>query len=129
MSTPDERFFTTRGGLRLFYRDYRSNEQRTPVICLPGVLSTSRFFEPVARHMARSHRVLCLDPQCWARCLNQRKHIASGGACPARLEPVKLLANQQRAEAGEMAFYPSLARDCAVAPWHVRERLRYGGGR
>lgn len=49
------------GGLRLFYRDYEGEAERTPALCLPGLSRTSRDFAPLAERLAPKRRVLCPD--------------------------------------------------------------------
>ncbi|HEX7373703.1 MAG TPA: alpha/beta hydrolase [Steroidobacteraceae bacterium] len=62
-STPwAERYFRSRDGLRLHYRDYAApGSSLPPVLCLPGLTRNSRDFEVVAPHIARERRVLCAD--------------------------------------------------------------------
>jgi pimeloyl-ACP methyl ester carboxylesterase len=62
-STPwAERYFRSRDGLRLHYRDYAGpGSSLPPVLCLPGLTRNSRDFEVVAPHIARERRVLCAD--------------------------------------------------------------------
>lgn len=57
-----ERYFSSRDGLRLYYRDYAGpGALRPPVLCLPGLTRNSRDFEVVAPRLARHRRVLCAD--------------------------------------------------------------------
>jgi pimeloyl-ACP methyl ester carboxylesterase len=56
-----EHFITTPDGLRLYYRDYPGPPERTPVICIPGVQTTVRFFDFIAAHIAKKRRVLAID--------------------------------------------------------------------
>jgi pimeloyl-ACP methyl ester carboxylesterase len=63
MSAFAERFFKTDDGRELFYRDYPGPSSRSAVVCLPGLQSNSRTFQYVAPRIAKSRRVLCLDPR------------------------------------------------------------------
>jgi len=57
-----ERYFTSRDGLRLFYRDYAGpTPAGVTALCLHGLTRSSRDFEDLAPRLARSRRVLCLD--------------------------------------------------------------------
>ena len=57
-----ERYFRSRDGLRLHYRDYAGpGSPLPPVLCLPGLTRNSRDFEVVAPRIARERRVLCAD--------------------------------------------------------------------
>lgn len=56
-----EKYYQSTDGLNLFYRDFGSQHDGTPVICLPGLTRNSRDFEDLAVHIARSRRVLCPD--------------------------------------------------------------------
>ncbi len=59
----DERFFRADDGRRLYFRDYSGPSSRTPIVCIPGLQSNCRFFDPIAAYMAKSRRVLCIDPR------------------------------------------------------------------
>lgn len=54
-------YYESTDGLRLFYRQFGSDKQGTPIICLPGLTRNSRDFEDLAPYIASSRRVLCLD--------------------------------------------------------------------
>jgi pimeloyl-ACP methyl ester carboxylesterase len=56
-----ERFFSSRDGLRIFYRDYAGDESKAPVLCLHGLTRNSRDFAALAEHVAPSRRVLVPD--------------------------------------------------------------------
>jgi pimeloyl-ACP methyl ester carboxylesterase len=56
-----EHFLTTPDGLRLHYRDYPGPAGRTPVICIPGVQTTLRFFDFIAARIGQTRRVLSID--------------------------------------------------------------------
>lgn len=56
-----DKFFLTRDGLKLFYRDYASQHSHTPVLCLHGVTSNSLDFADLAAHLQTRRRVLVPD--------------------------------------------------------------------
>lgn len=57
-----EKYFTSPDGLRLYYRDYPSeNTSRPPLICLHGLTRNSKDFHQFALKMTPTHRVLSLD--------------------------------------------------------------------
>lgn len=56
-----EAHFTTRDGLRLYYRDYAGPQEHAPVLCLAGSTSNSKSFDDLAPHIARTRRVLTMD--------------------------------------------------------------------
>ena len=61
-SESGERYFTSRDGLRLFYRDYAGpTPAGVTALCLHGLTRNSRDFEDLAPRLARSRRVLSLD--------------------------------------------------------------------
>lgn len=59
MNEFSDRFWSSRDGLKLHYRDYPGREDRVPVICLPGLTRNARDFEGVAARLAGAWRVLC----------------------------------------------------------------------
>lgn len=56
-----DRFWTSRDGLKLHFRDYEGRQDRPPVICLPGLTRNARDFEHVAERLAGEWRVICVD--------------------------------------------------------------------
>jgi pimeloyl-ACP methyl ester carboxylesterase len=58
-----DRFFASRDGLQLFYRDFAPLTQpsKLPVLCLPGLTRNSRDFTHVAERIRHDRRVLCAD--------------------------------------------------------------------
>jgi pimeloyl-ACP methyl ester carboxylesterase len=56
-----ESFFTSRDGLRLYYRDYAGDTSKAPVLCLHGLTRNSRDFAALAEHIAPARRVLVPD--------------------------------------------------------------------
>jgi pimeloyl-ACP methyl ester carboxylesterase len=61
MSVYEERFYLSKDGLRLFYRDYPNPSSKTPVLCIPGLTRNARDFDFIAGHIARTRRVLATD--------------------------------------------------------------------
>lgn len=59
MTAYADRFWTSRDGLKLHYRDYAGRDDRPPVICLPGLTRNARDFETLAQRLAGEWRVLC----------------------------------------------------------------------
>lgn len=55
------RSFTSRDGLRIFYRDYAGPAGRPPLLCLHGLTRNSRDFEDFAAAHAGDFRVLAMD--------------------------------------------------------------------
>lgn len=54
-------YYRSSDGLKLYYREFGSNNSGTPVICLPGLTRNSRDFEDLAIHIASRRRVLTPD--------------------------------------------------------------------
>ncbi|HEY6870421.1 MAG TPA: alpha/beta hydrolase [Novosphingobium sp.] len=62
MTAFEDRFWSSRDGLRLHYRDYPGGDgSRPPVLCLPGLTRNARDFENLAARLAPQWRVLCPD--------------------------------------------------------------------
>lgn len=62
MASFEDRFWTSRDGLRLHFRDYAGGDSGlAPVVCLPGLTRNARDFERLAARTAPLRRVLCLD--------------------------------------------------------------------
>lgn len=58
----EDRYWSSRDGLRLHYRFYQGPENgRLPVLCLPGLTRNARDFEDIAPHLAQGRDVLCAD--------------------------------------------------------------------
>lgn len=57
----DDRYWTSREGLRLHYRDYPGPPARPPILCLHGLTRNARDFENVAARYAGEWRVLAID--------------------------------------------------------------------
>lgn len=56
-----DRFWTSRDGLKLHFRDYAGRSDRPPVLCLPGLTRNARDFSHVAERLAGEWRVICPD--------------------------------------------------------------------
>jgi pimeloyl-ACP methyl ester carboxylesterase len=56
-----DRFWTSRDGLKLHFRDYPGRADRPPLLCLPGLTRNARDFAHVAERLAGEWRVLCPD--------------------------------------------------------------------
>lgn len=54
-----DRFWSSRDGLKLHFRDYPGREDRPPLVCLPGLTRNARDFELLARRLAGEWRVIC----------------------------------------------------------------------
>ena len=61
MAEFEDRHWTSEDGLRLHYRDYAGPEDKSPVVCIPGLTRNARDFETLASRLAARRRVLCLD--------------------------------------------------------------------
>ena len=56
-----DRYWNSKDGLRLHYRDYAGPAERPPILCLPGLTRNARDFEPIADRLAGEWRVLAVD--------------------------------------------------------------------
>lgn len=54
-------YYKSTDGLNLFFRDFGSQNDGTPVICLPGLTRNSRDFEDLANYLSNRRRVLTVD--------------------------------------------------------------------
>lgn len=54
-------YYKSTDGLDLFFRDFGSQNDGTPVICLPGLTRNSRDFEDLANYLCNRRRVLTVD--------------------------------------------------------------------
>jgi pimeloyl-ACP methyl ester carboxylesterase len=57
----EDRYWTSREGLKLYYRDYAGPADRPPLLMLHGLTRNSRDFENVAARYAGDWRVLAVD--------------------------------------------------------------------
>jgi pimeloyl-ACP methyl ester carboxylesterase len=56
-----DRYWTSRDGLKLHFRDYPGRADRPAILCLPGLTRNARDFAHVAERLAGEWRVLCPD--------------------------------------------------------------------
>ena len=56
-----DRFWTSRDGLRLHFRDYAGPADKPPLLCLPGLTRNARDFAALAERLAGTWRVICPD--------------------------------------------------------------------
>lgn len=56
-----DRYFTTKDGVKLHYRDYSGSEGKPPLLCLHGLTRNSRDFADFADRYSPAWRVLALD--------------------------------------------------------------------
>ncbi|MEE4453761.1 alpha/beta hydrolase [Novosphingobium resinovorum] len=64
MKVFEDRFWSSRDGLKLHFRDYpapEGGESRVPVLCLHGLTRNARDFDVLAPRLARERRVICPD--------------------------------------------------------------------
>jgi len=61
MTEFEHRYWSSRDGLRLHYREYPGRPDRPPVLCLPGLTRNARDFASLAERLAGEWRVLCPD--------------------------------------------------------------------
>ncbi|HVI97947.1 MAG TPA: alpha/beta hydrolase [Sphingomonas sp.] len=61
MAAYENRYWWSRDGLRLHYRDYAGREDRPPILCLPGLTRNARDFEVLADRLAGDWRVIAVD--------------------------------------------------------------------
>ncbi|HUG45848.1 MAG TPA: alpha/beta hydrolase [Sphingomicrobium sp.] len=61
MASWNDRYWTSRDGLKLHYRDYAGPDDRPPVLCLHGLTRNSRDFGTLGKRLAGKWRVIALD--------------------------------------------------------------------
>lgn len=62
MSSYTDGYWWSPDGLRLHYRDYAGgDDDRPPLLCLPGLTRNARDFEPLAARLAGDWRLICPD--------------------------------------------------------------------
>lgn len=61
MTRYEDRFWSSRDGLKLHYRDYAGPVERPPVICMHGLTRNARDFAELAERLSPDWRVLCLE--------------------------------------------------------------------
>ena len=74
MASWDDRYWTSRDGLKLHYRDYAGPADRPPVLCLHGLTRNARDFESLAERLAGDWRVI--TPDFRGRGLSERDPVA-----------------------------------------------------
>lgn len=57
----EDRSWTSGDGLKLHFRDYHGSNERSPILCLPGLTRNARDFEALAQRLAGDWRVICPD--------------------------------------------------------------------
>ncbi len=61
MAEYEDKYWTSRDGLKLHYRDYAGRAGRPPLLCLPGLTRNARDFAALADRLAGEWRVICPD--------------------------------------------------------------------
>lgn len=61
MTEFEHRYWSSRDGLRLHYRDYAGRDDRPVVVCLHGLTRNARDFSNLAERLAGEWRVICPD--------------------------------------------------------------------
>jgi pimeloyl-ACP methyl ester carboxylesterase len=61
MPAYENRYWWSKDGLRLHYRDYPGGDGRPPILCLPGLTRNARDYDALAARLAGRWRVLALD--------------------------------------------------------------------
>ena len=61
MASWEDRYWASRDGLKLHYRDYAGPADRQPVLCLHGLTRNTRDFENLAARLAGEWRVIGVD--------------------------------------------------------------------
>ncbi len=61
MASHTEHFIEAGDGLKLFYREFGSDNSGLPILCLAGLTRNSRDFEDVCARLGERYRVLALD--------------------------------------------------------------------
>ncbi|MET1754995.1 alpha/beta hydrolase [Novosphingobium sp. RD2P27] len=59
MTRYEDRFWSSRDGLKLHYRDYPGSDARPPLVCLHGLTRNARDFVELAERLSPTWRVLC----------------------------------------------------------------------
>jgi pimeloyl-ACP methyl ester carboxylesterase len=57
----EDRYWWSKDGLRLHYRDYSGPADRPPILCIPGLMRNARDFAHVAERLAGEWRLICVD--------------------------------------------------------------------
>jgi pimeloyl-ACP methyl ester carboxylesterase len=96
MTEYTDRFWSSRDGLRLHYRDYAGPEDRPPVLCLHGLSRNARDFEGLADRIAGEWRVLV--PEMRGRGDSDYAKATASYAIPQYVEDVTLLLEEQKVD-------------------------------
>jgi len=56
-----DRYWESRDGLKLHYRDYPGRADRPPLLCIPGLTRNARDFENLAMRLSGDWRVICAE--------------------------------------------------------------------
>ena len=56
-----DRFWTSRDGLKLHFRDYAGPADKPPLLCMPGLTRNARDFAALAERLGGTWRVICPD--------------------------------------------------------------------
>jgi pimeloyl-ACP methyl ester carboxylesterase len=73
LPTYAERFFQSRDGLKLYYRDYAGAQDKLPVLCLHGLTRDSRDFDFLAQQLAPQRRLIVPDQRGRGRSQHDRR--------------------------------------------------------
>ena len=61
MSRYENRYWWSRDGVRLHYRDYPGPAGRPPILCLPGLTRNARDYADLAERLSPAWRVIAID--------------------------------------------------------------------
>jgi len=61
MSSYENRYWWSKDGVRLHYRDYPGPADRPPILCLPGLTRNARDYDELARRLSPEWRVIAID--------------------------------------------------------------------
>lgn len=61
MPAYEDRYWWSKDGIRLHYRDYAGRADRPPILCFPGLTRNARDFAEVAERLAGQWRVIAVD--------------------------------------------------------------------
>ncbi len=61
MPAYENRYWSSKDGLRLHYRDYAGGEDRPPILCFPGLTRNARDFDGLAARLAGRWRVIAVE--------------------------------------------------------------------
>src|SRR5437868_4313223 len=61
MPAYEDRYWVSKDGLKLHYRDYPGREDRPPILCFPGLTRNARDFSDLAKRLSPDWRVIAID--------------------------------------------------------------------